>query len=54
MPRSPQQEQRLATFCDLIADGCSIAEASRRIGVLQQSGSAMFKRVCRDLGEQAK
>lgn len=41
---------RLTRFSDLIADGLTITQAARAVGVSQQRGSEMMKRIAREMG----
>lgn len=44
-------DDRLARFSDLIADGLTITEAARAVGISQQRGSSMMKKIAREMGE---
>lgn len=44
-------DDRLAQFADLIAGGLTITEAAKAIGVSQQRGSSMMKKIAREMGE---
>ena len=49
-----QGEAQKARLADLVAEGYSVAAAARAIGITQQRGSQLWKRIRDDLGEQAE
>lgn len=48
------RERRIEAFAEHLADGLSITEASHRLGVTQQAGSAMLATIRARLGPQAR
>lgn len=51
--RTPAQAGRLNSFLDTVSEGVTPTEAGRALGMTKQAVSKLWKRVCRDLGEQA-
>lgn len=41
-----------AMFCDLIADGMSIAEAGRAVGITKTPAHRKWRRICAEMGEK--
>jgi hypothetical protein len=50
----PFDRTKLDTFAEALAETGTITAAAKRCGISQQRGSALFKRICAGLGEQAR
>ena len=53
-PQEIQARSTDAIFCEAIANGHSITNAGRIVGLTQGPASRKFKRICREMGWQAQ
>ena len=51
--RAAAKRQNIARFAARLAEHMTITAAASAIGVSQQTGSAYFRQICGELGEQA-
>ncbi len=52
-PRELNSRQSDPAFCDALADGASVAEAGRIVGISKRPAMRKFRRICLELGDQA-
>ena len=52
--RNQEMRRDLSTFAEAIAEGATLADAGRQIGVSGQRASQLFAKMRRDLGWQAQ
>ena len=52
-PQEEKARESDAQFCELIADGLSIAEAGRAVGVSKSPAHRKWRRICAEMGERA-
>lgn len=52
--RKAERRRNVAAFADLLAEGRGITEAAAYLGLSQQTGSAYFATIRKELGWQAQ
>lgn len=53
-PRRQAEPGSLDRFAELLAEGLTVAEAAKRMGVTYEYGNAMLQRIRKRLGGQAR
>ena len=50
---APWSRQDVDKFCDMVADGSTLAAAARSLGKTPDAGKHQMRRIAKNLGEQA-